>query len=59
MKKNKGKYDEVPVLPPNAMSVRNYANLKGVDTSYIYKLVREKKNDFKIVIFQTVNYIIP
>lgn len=41
------------------MSVKNYAVSKGIDTAYVYKLIRTGKNDFKIVIFQTVNYIIP
>ncbi len=59
MKSNKGKYPEVEKLPPNAMSVKNYAVSKGIDTAYVYKLIRTGKNDFKIVIFQTVNYIIP
>lgn len=61
MKQNITKYPNVKKLPPNALTVKNFAaNYKdGVSTSYIYKLVREGKADFKIVVFQTVNFIIP
>lgn len=59
MKKNVGKYPVVDKLPTNAITVKQYADSKEVSTSYIYKLIREEKADFKIVVFQTINFIIP
>ncbi len=60
MKKNKDKYPEVKKLPAKAVTVKDYADSKGISTAYIYKMVREKKNKaFDIVIFQTINFIIP
>lgn len=59
MKKNIGKYEEVKKLSKNAMTVSDYAAKRGCNTSYIYKLIRLGKNDFKIVTFQTINFIIP
>ena len=59
MKKNVNKYDVVNKLPPNALTVKEYADKKGISTSYIYKLVREKKAQFRIVTFQTINFILP
>jgi len=59
MKKNHKKYETVDKLPKNAKTVKQYADDKQFSTSYIYKMVREKKAKFKIVIFQTINFIIP
>lgn len=59
MKRNYNKYMEVDTLPTNALTVREYADSKGVTTNYIYKLIKEGKNDFGIVIFRTINFIIP
>jgi len=59
MKKNFLKYESVKQLPKNAMTVKQYADSKQFCTSYIYKMIREGKADFKIVIFQTINFIIP
>ncbi len=59
MKKNTGKYPEVTELPPAAKTVQNYADDNNISTAYVYKLLREKKNKFQIVIFQGVNFIIP
>lgn len=59
MKKNVNKYEVVNTLPKKAQTVKEFASeyKGGVSTSYIYKLVREKKADFKIVTFQTINFI--
>lgn len=59
MKKNANKYTHVDKLPRNAQTVKNFAdNYKdGVSTSYIYKLVKEGKADFDIIVFQTVNFV--
>mgnify|MGYP006268400997 CR=1 FL=1 len=59
MKPNTGKYQNVKILPKNAMTVREYAESQGYTTSYVYKLLREGKAQFKIVTFQTINFIIP
>lgn len=59
MKKNLAKYEPIDRLPKNAMTVKAYADEKQISTSYIYKMIREKKATFKIVTFQTINFIIP
>ena len=59
MKKNVSKYRIVEKLPANAKTVKQYADSKEVSTSYIYKLWAEKKADFEIIVFQTINFIIP
>ena len=59
MKKNINKYENVSSLPPNAVTVKQYADSREVSTTYIYKLIREGKADFKMVVFQTINFIIP
>jgi predicted transcriptional regulator len=59
MKKNDGKYEVVKTLPKNALTVKEFADKNKFSTSYIYKLVREQKAKFRIVTFQTINFIIP
>lgn len=61
MKPNVSKYKIVDVLPKNAMTVKQYAESRNpkITTSYIYKLLKEKKANFEIVVFQTINFIIP
>lgn len=60
MKKNINKYPVVTKLPNNAMTVSEYAKTKGFTTNYLYNQLRDKKNtDFKIVVFQSFNFVIP
>lgn len=59
MKKNQGKYQQVTELPANAQTVKTYADVNNISTAYVYKLIRENKNKFQIVVFQDVNFIIP
>jgi predicted transcriptional regulator len=59
MKKNANKYKQVIKLPSNALTVKEYADKHNISTSYIYKQIKEKKTAFKIVVFQTINFIIP
>lgn len=59
MKKNQSKYEVVTKLPLSAMPVKDYADKKGITTSYVYKMIREKKADFKIVTFYSINFVIP
>jgi hypothetical protein len=55
----KNKYDTVDVLPADAMRVSEYATLRDCNTSYIYELIRDKKNtDFYIVIYKGINFVI-
>lgn len=60
-KNKKGKYRQVSTLPNEAIKVADYAKQWPCNTSYLYKLVREKKNfsKFEIVDFQGINFIIP
>ena len=59
MKQNQAKYREVTKLPTTAKTVKTYAENEGITTAYVYKMLREKKNKFEIVVFQGVNFIIP
>lgn len=59
MKRNTGKYDTVDTLPANAISVPQYAKNKGFTPQYVYNKIANKKADFKIVIFQGYNFVIP
>lgn len=62
MGKNKhNKYRQVETLPVNAVKVSEYAAKWPCNTSYLYKLVRDKKNisTFEIVDFQGINFILP
>jgi hypothetical protein len=62
MGKRQNKYKSVKILPPGAMSVAQYANIRGCNTSYIYKIWREKKGVnkaecFEIIEFQGLNFV--
>lgn len=62
MGKRQNKYRTVKELPKGAMSVAQYATIRGCNTSYIYKLWRTKKgNDrtesFEIIEFQGLNFV--
>lgn len=59
MKRNNGKYTEVKKLPPQAQTVKTYAEANNISTAYVYKLIREGKNKFQIIVFQGVNFILP
>jgi len=62
MGKNKRNiYRPVDTLPVNAIRVSDYAKQWPCNTSYLYKLVREKKNIsvFEIVDFQGINFVLP
>lgn len=62
MSKNKrNTYRKVNELPQQAMTVKDFADNWPCNTSYIYKLVKEKKNIslFEIVDFHGINFVIP
>lgn len=62
MSKNKrNTYRKVDSLPVNAIKVSEYASNWPCNTSYLYKLVREKKNIsvFEIVDFHGINFVLP
>ena len=62
MAKNKrNTYRTVSKLPADALRVSEYAAQYPCNTSYIYKLVREKKKvlPFEIVDFQGINFVLP
>ena len=59
MKPNFEKYREVKELPPNAMTVKGYADRNTFSTAYVYKLLREGKAKFEMITFQTINFVIP
>lgn len=59
MKKNTGKYQEIKILPEYAMTVKDYAESKNISTAYVYKQIKNGSAKFKIVVFKTINFIIP
>ena len=59
MKRNVGKYENVSKLPKNAATVTEFAKKMGISQSYVYKMIERKTANFKIVIFQTINFVIP
>jgi hypothetical protein len=63
MGKRQNKYRAVKELPKGAMSVAQYANIRGCNTSNIYKLWRNKKGvnrteSFEIIEFQGLNFVL-
>lgn len=59
MKQNVNKYPVVDTLPAHAVTVKEYAEQESISTAYIYKMIKEAKNNFKIVVFHGTNFIIP
>jgi len=59
MKRNTGKYKEVKVLPKGAMTVKEYATSNDISQSLVYKRIERNKANFQIVIFQSINFIVP
>lgn len=63
MAKKDSKYEVVQELPETALTVAQYArewnNGNGCNTSYIYELITKGKNEFRIVEFKGINFIIP
>ena len=63
MGRRQNKYRKLDKLPGDAMSVKQYADRRGCNTSYIYKLWRNKKGinnteSFEIVEYQGINFIL-
>ncbi len=53
-------YPEVNKLPLSALSVREYAAKEGIKKETVYNWLRRGKTvNFKIVIFQGFNFVIP
>lgn len=59
MKGTRKQYEQIKQLPANAFSVANYAIVKGITVSYVYKMFNENKATYKIVDFQGYNFVIP
>jgi hypothetical protein len=59
MKRNEGKYRLVEQLPDNAMTVTEYATCNNISQSNVYKKIERKTANYEIVIFKTMNFIIP
>lgn len=59
MKRNTGKYQVVDQLPAEAMTVSDYAAYANMSQSNIYKKIARNKADYKIVVFKTMNFVVP
>ena len=51
-------YEQVDKLKPGAMTVSQYAEERGCTTSYIYHLIKRGKADFKIVVYNGINFVV-
>lgn len=52
-------YQHVKALPENALTVSAYCKQHEYTNPYFYQLARQGKGDFKIVVFQGINFVIP
>jgi hypothetical protein len=59
MKRNSGKYKVVDKLPLGAMTVSEFAASEGISQSYVYKKIQRNTADYKIVVFKTMNFVVP
>lgn len=59
MAKNTGKYREVQELPINALTVQCYADKHGWKAHNIYMRLNRGTNNFEIIVFQGINFVIP
>lgn len=51
-------YEQVNELPPNAQTVKQYADERDCTTSYIYHMIKRGKADFKIVVYNGINFVV-
>ena len=59
MKQNTNKYENVDILPLDAISVKQYALNINCTVSNIYMRIKRNNADFKIITFQSYNFVIP
>ena len=59
MAKNIGKYRTVEILPITALTVQSYADSRGWRPHNVYMKIKRNTNDFEIVLFQGINFVIP
>jgi hypothetical protein len=59
MKANANKYQSVVKLPANAMTVSDYAKQENITTTTVYTRLARGTDQFKIVTFHTINFVIP
>lgn len=52
-------YPKVDSLPPGAMTVAEYCNLKGITTAVFYMRLKRGTASYKVVVFQNINFVIP
>lgn len=54
-----GKYKHVEKLPSSALTVNEYANQEGISVPHVYKRYRLGQGGFEIVVFKTMNFVLP
>jgi hypothetical protein len=53
-------FDEIKILPNNAMTVKQYAKHNSIKhTSLIYHWITRGKANYSIKVFQGINFVIP
>lgn len=58
-KDNIKKYPNVTELPDAALTVAEYAASEGITVPQVYKRYYNGQGGFEIVVFKTLNFIIP
>ena len=58
-KNNLSKYPHVDRLPGKALTIAEYAASEGVTVPQIYKRYKLGQGGFEIVVFKTLNFVIP
>lgn len=51
-------YEQVDKLPKDAMTVSQYAAERDCTVSYIYHMIKRNKADFKIVVYNGINFVV-
>jgi len=52
-------YPIVDSLPPYAMTVAEYCKSKNISTSVFYMRLNRGTANYKVVVFQNINFVIP
>jgi len=52
-------YPVVDSLPPGAMTVSEYCNMKDISTSVFYMRLKRGTANYKVVVFQNINFVLP
>lgn len=52
------KYPEVSSLPANALTVAEYCKANNISTSVFYMRLNRGTANYKVVVFQNINFVV-